>query len=61
MKTEGEESTREAKMPDLPTHKVRQIDIGKLSVVTIPVHLLTVFTLKKWTIKKLDKIRKSFL
>ncbi|WVZ67318.1 hypothetical protein U9M48_016414 [Paspalum notatum var. saurae] len=39
---------------------------GRLTLVnavlsSIPVHFLTVFPLKKWAIKKIDKIRRSFL
>ena len=39
---------------------------GRLTLVNsvltaVPVHFLTVFPLKKWAIKKIDKIRRSFL
>jgi len=51
----------------LPTWKGKLMDKeGRLTLVksvlsAMPVYFLTVFSLPKWTIKKIDKIRRSFL
>jgi len=51
----------------LPTWKGRLLNkAGRLRLVnavltSIPVHFLSVFALKKWAIKKIDKVRRSFL
>lgn len=39
---------------------------GRLTLVrsiltSMPVHFLTVFALKKWAVKKIDKLRRGFL
>ena len=51
----------------LPTWKGRLLSkIGRLRLVnavltSIPVHFLTVFPLQKWALKKIDRVRRSFL
>jgi len=51
----------------LPAWKGKLINrAGRLKLVNavltaVPIYFLTVFSLKKWAIKKLDKIRRSFL
>jgi hypothetical protein len=51
----------------LPTWKGRLLNkAGRLRLVnavltSIPVHFRSVFALKKWAIKKIDKVQRSFL
>ena len=51
----------------LPAWKAKFLDhFGRLTLVnsmltSMPVHSLTVFALKKWAIRKIDSIRRSFL
>ena len=51
----------------LPAWKAKFLDrFGHLTLVnsvltSMPVHILTVFALKKWAIRKIDSIRRSFL
>ncbi|WVZ88443.1 hypothetical protein U9M48_034964 [Paspalum notatum var. saurae] len=41
--------------------KARRLTLVNSVLSSIPVHFLTIFPLKKWVIKKIDKIRRSFL